>query len=690
MNAHILLARNSAEKVSLAILICLIGLCYPCCGQSEGPPERSMLRDVLSLEDYAEVPVTWNMKGESQAFLNEGINELRDENYASAVDQLTRALEADASATVAYYFRGVARKRIFLRPEMDSERRFRKVNIRAIAEAQNDMELYLKTNPDNKEGTLELGKILVASRDSKRAAKQLTRFMDKFPDDARGPYYLGFALMDQHETAEAIRSFKQCEEVDPAFTSGLTQLGFLMMDDQKKQGEKMQIDPAKLNQAKGYFNRVLKIDSMQLTARFLRFAIAADQKRILEAMEDINFLVRYNPANWKFKLNRAYLEIDLEMYDQAFADLRPALEATHVSESNFVGKQTNADRRIDIQNAGNYLLHHVYGYPEEERTIFRKAYCLMIIGKYTEARKLLNDRRSLQKESCTHFLIGVCFEHEQLYLEARGEYLLALEIDPDIFDANKKCGIIYTSEGKWKESLPYFLILEKLNPTYNQTYNLRGVVYYNLRNFPKAIDDFSKFLDQDTTNKEVFYNRAMSYKKMGNDLMYLTDLVHSMNFSEINMRQLMEVLDLHIQKGDTAILKDYAAQLIKVPSRWGLGIDLEIMKVKLMQLERNWLFINDRYNRLVLKKNYGDNPTYISFTMSAKASQYLEVDDLDEAIDLLNKSLKYDNKNWLAYHERGIARLRRNELEKALSDFELAAGLGDQRAAAMVRRLVKK
>lgn len=182
----------------------------------------------------------------------------------------------------------------------------------------------------------------------------------------------------------------------------------------------------------------------------------------------------------------------------------------------------------------------------------------------------------------------------------------------------------------------------------------------------------------------------MSYKRMGNDLLFLTDLVQSRKFHEINLPDLAAVLDRHIQQGDTAILKAYAVQLMKIPSRYGFGIDLEVMKVKLMQLERNWLFINERYNRLVLKKTYGDNPSYISYTMSAKASQFLDENDLGEAISLLDKSLKYDNRNWLAYHERGMAWLKRNETEKALADFELAAGLGDLRAAEKARKLVRR
>lgn len=461
-----------------------------------------MLRDVLGLDDFTEVPVTWNMKGESQAFLNEGINDLREENYAMAADQLTRALEADPAATVAYYFRAMAKKKIYFTREMDPGSGVMKVNIQAIGEALSDIESYLKASPDDKEGALELGKIQIGARDPKKAARQLKRFIEKYPEDARGPYYLGLALMNMGEGEESIKMFEHCERVDPTFTSGLTQLGFLLMDEKGNRRERKPVDPLKMNQAKEYFNRVLRIDSMQLTARLLRFAIVAQQKRILDAMEDINFLVKYNPGNWKLKLNRAYLEIDLEMYDQAFSDIRPALEATHVSESNFVGKQTDADRQIDIQNAGNYLLHHIYGYAEADRTFLRKAYCLMIMGKYDEARKLLDEYGNLKKEACTHYLIAVCFEHQQQYLEARDEYKRALEIDPDIFDANKKTGIIYTSEGKWKESLPYFLALERLNPAYNQTFNLRGVVYYNLNNFPKAIADFNTYLEKDTTNRE--------------------------------------------------------------------------------------------------------------------------------------------------------------------------------------------
>jgi tetratricopeptide (TPR) repeat protein len=408
-----------------------------------------------------------------------------------------------------------------------------------------------------------------------------------------------------------------------------------------------------------------------------------------EAMSDINFLVRYNQSNWKLKLYRAYLYIDMKEYDRAFSDLRPALEATQISESNFVGKQTNVDRKIDIQNAGNYLLQHLYGLPDADASLLRQSFCHMIIGEYTEARTILTERRQLNNYAVSAYFRGICLEHGEHFLLARASYLDALNLDPDIFDANKKCGIIYTSEGKWRQSLPFFNALEKLNPAYAQTYNLRGVVHYNLADYAKAVADFNKYLESDTANLEVYYNRGMSQQRLGNGLLALADLVKSKEFRSIDFAALHHTINEFFLSGDTATLRGYGVQLMKVPSQAGYGVDLEVMKVKLMQLERNWLFINDRFKRLVLQKSSGDNPGYISSTLAAKAAQHLEVGDLDEAESLLTKSIKYDQRNWIAYLERAKVYLRRSERQKGMEDLKEAAGMGDKHAAELLERLQK-
>jgi tetratricopeptide (TPR) repeat protein len=428
---------------------------------------------------------------------------------------------------------------------------------------------------------------------------------------------------------------------------------------------------------------------MQRPARVFRFFILSEKNKKAEAMSDINFLVRYNQSNWKLKLYRAYMYIDMKEYDRAFNDMRPALEATHVSESNFVGRQTNVDRQIDIQNAGNYLLQHLYGLPDEDASSLRKAFCHMILGEYVQTRTVLSERRQLEKYAVSAYFRGICLEHEEHFLLARASYRDALNLDPNIFDANKKCGIIYTSEGKWRQSLPYFDAMEKLNPAYAQTYNLRGVVHYNLADYAKAITDFNKYLESDTTNLEVYYNRGMSQQRLGKGLLALADLVKAKEFGSIDFTALHKTINEYFLSGDTSTLRGYGVQLMKVPSQSGYGVDLEVMKVKLMQLERNWIFIEDRYKRLVLQKTNGDNPGYISSTLAAKAAQHLEVGDLDEAESLLTKSIKYDQRNWIAYLGRARVHLRRSELEKGMEDLMKAAGMGDKQATDLLERLQK-
>ena len=55
-------------------------------------------------------------------------------------------------------------------------------------------------------------------------------------------------------------------------------------------------------------------------------------------------------------------------------------------------------------------------------------------------------------------------------------------------------------------------------PRYALAYYCRGYVYDDMREYLKAIEDYSKAISLKPDYAKAYYNRAAAYKSLGNDL----------------------------------------------------------------------------------------------------------------------------------------------------------------------------
>lgn len=656
---------------------CLLLLSFP--GYSQVPSgfaEQTLLHETLTVWDYADVPIQWDMKGREQAFLNEGVNSLKEGGYGLAIDQLSKALELDPSISVARYYRSIAYKRSESGKAIEPGLYQYRVASVVQQAALEDIKWYVKENPKSYEGRLEWGKILMINWQAREAIKEFKRAIDLSPRDPRGCYYLGMALMESGDLSEATEQFEKCLNLDPTFTSGLMQIAFIEMNRKKD-----------LKASISYVDRVLSIDSMERNARLIRFMIRTQEQKTKLALDDMSFLLTYEPTNWKLRISKAYLLIELESYDPAFSEIRRVLEATNISENFFVGKQTANDRRIDIQNAGYYVIRKVYGMDDQTASSIRKAFCLLAVGKYDKCLTTLIQMRNSESNPVATYLRAIALEHRDEYEAGLVYYEKTLALDDEVFDAHKKRAIMLTNLGKWKQAVEHFNAMVRLNPEFVPAYKLRGVAYYFLDDYRQSIRDFDHVIEKDTNDREVFYNRGMCYMNLKDTIPGLRDLIRAKEFKSIDFIALHAKVDRLMLKGDSLALHTYAELVMKVPSHQGWGADVEIMKVKLMHFERNWTFIHDRYLRLVYQKTGGDDVRYIASTITAEAVRQMEAGDYKSAAKLFDRALGYNKSNAMAYLERGALMLKMDQRDSAMQNFSQAAELGDQRAARMYETL---
>ena len=82
-------------------------------------------------------------------------------------------------------------------------------------------------------------------------------------------------------------------------------------------------------------------------------------------------------------------------------------------------------------------------------------------------------------------------------------------------------------------------------------YRIRGVSWFHLREFGKAIADYSRYLEFDSTNNEIIGYRGIAYRENKQLLSAYVDLAVSRNSELIDYRQTKKLIDSMFVTGDT-------------------------------------------------------------------------------------------------------------------------------------------
>ena len=116
------------------------------------------------------------------------------------------------------------------------------------------------------------------------------------------------------------------------------------------------------------------------------------------------------------------------------------------------------------------------------------------------------DRKDLYLER------GIAFYYTNDYEKALSDLNRAIEIDDRYEDAFWQRISIYESQGKYDQALADYAKMISFDPTDAGLYYSRGnIYYYNLKNYSKAIEDFSIVIELDPSHQWAHSNRGWCY-----------------------------------------------------------------------------------------------------------------------------------------------------------------------------------
>lgn len=185
------------------------------------------------------------------------------------------------------------------------------------------------------------------------------------------------------------------------------------------------------------------------------------------------------------------------------------------------------------------------------------------IRDYTESIRLAD--KSLHTMH-TFFRRGYVYHLGGNDKRAKEEFLLAIEMYPEEFDAYELQREYLCKMGEYKEAISVCNKLMKKYPDY-EWYSERAKVYLILKDFKQAIRDFSKAIKLEPNNQYNYQDRGNAYLAKGDYLKAIEDFTKAITLEKMNCGT------IYCQRGDaryhiqdfTGAIEDYTEAIKQEP-----------------------------------------------------------------------------------------------------------------------------
>ena len=260
--------------------------------------------------------------------------------------------------------------------------------------------------------------------------------------------------------------------------------------------------------------------------------------------------------------------------------------------------------------------------------------------------------------------------HLQDHDKALLDYNKAIELnpeDPKLFFAN---GFLYAEINKQNKALENYLKVVELDTTYLNIYNNIALVYENyIKDYTKAIEYYTKNIELSSSEPIAYINRANLYsKKLEDTEKALSDYNKAIELAPKDSDFYFyrgEFYEDYFQDHDQALL-DYNKAIELNPQDAALFFNRTTVYENLQQYD---LAIKDYYKTIEIDSGYA----YTSYKYIGKL-YWENLDNLDLAEEYLTKSINLNNEAE-TFQLRGLVYQAKGEYNKALTDLNKAIEL---------------
>ena len=267
-------------------------------------------------------------------------------------------------------------------------------------------------------------------------------------------------------------------------------------------------------------------------------------------------------------------------------------------------------------------------------------------------------KEELRDSAFTKFLSGDlngAFSDIEKSLKTEANYALAL-IDKGIYKAHS---------GELEEALKNFVKVLELEPNNHSAAANISIVKFNQQNYDEALEWANAAIEMKSDIPYFYSLRGHIKIKLSMFESADSDLKYSLQTDPNNVDTLLTMAQLKEEIGDETEAKSLYSKVIDLdPDNYTAFYNRGRIEV-------------DTYNKLIdFQQAIKYNPNFAkAYTNTSLA--WFHIEEFEKGLDAANKAVDLNPKSYKAYSARGWLKVKLNDNEGAIQDFEKTIQLGD-------------
>ncbi|MCL5035695.1 MAG: tetratricopeptide repeat protein [Chloroflexi bacterium] len=293
-----------------------------------------------------------------------------------------------------------------------------------------------------------------------------------------------------------------------------------------------------------------------------------------------------------------------------------------------------------------------------ERSMFKKAY------------RVFKKNLALHPDSCVaHQDMGWVYSVLHRYVEAEKEMKKAIELKPDYLRAHNLLGAVYRFGFKnYKDAMKHYNICLKYNPLYQPTHLELAELYYEQRDYDKAIAKLKWMIKtyKDTLDERVYIVLGEIYRDMNRFDLAKTMMEKAQSMDPANLDFDVEISDVYREMGDYKKAREHTDAVFKV---WKTSEDAELAEAFLLLAEKKYPDA-EKYMRDMTRHEIYDEDLFVGLGQAC-----LGQNKVSEAEKFFNQALNLKPNYEDAYVGLGLVFLAQDLTGEAEKCFRKAVGV---------------
>lgn len=221
-------------------------------------------------------------------------------------------------------------------------------------------------------------------------------------------------------------------------------------------------------------------------------------------------------------------------------------------------------------------------------------------------------------------------------------------------------GVEYFYRGEFHDAIKYFDDYIRSNPNEYSSFNYRGLCYQALKDYSKALEDFTTVVNLGRTNSEGFINRGNTFYLKDDYTSALNDYTEAIKYNPNDVEGYIARSRSYIALNKlTNALTDLSAASAVDPKNARVYVNLAYAHILNNDTSK-------AFDNVKMALFYDSNMVFTNYN---RDRIYVRAENFKSVLDIMNYTIRANPGSYLAYFARGFIHYLMNNYESSRSDM---------------------